>query len=67
MHHKSKEHIEKIKENIEKLELPEEEKSNAWKHIEEWYEEDKAFGSLIGELSKLSPKIEAILVEMGLI
>jgi len=67
MHHKSKEHIEKIKENIEKLELPEEEKSNAWKHIEEWYEEDKAFGSLIGELSKLSPKIEAILIEMGLI
>ena len=67
MHHKSKEHIEKIKENIEKLELPEEEKSNAWKHIEEWYNEDKAFGNLIGELAKLSPKIEAILIEMGLI
>jgi len=45
MHHKSKEHIEKIKENIEKLDLPQEEKSNAWRHIEEWYAEDKAWGN----------------------
>jgi len=67
MQHKSKEHLEKIKNHIEKLDLPEDEKSNAWRHIEEWYAEDKAWGSLIGELAKISPKIEAVLVELGLI
>ena len=64
---KKKEHLEKIKDHIEKLDLPQEVKSNAWKHIEEWYAEDKAWGSLIGELAKVSPKIEVILVELGLI
>ena len=67
MQHKNREHLEKIKDHIEKLDLSEEEKSNAWRHIEEWYAEDKAWGSLIGELAKISPKIEAILVELGLI
>jgi len=68
MQHKDHEkHLERIKENIEKIELPKEQKSNAWKHIEEWYNEDKAFGSVIDELAKISPKIEAILVELGLI
>jgi len=68
MHHKEHEkHLEKIKENIESLKLSDEEKSNAWKHIEQWYSEDKAFGSLLDELAKLSPKIEAILIEIGLI
>ena len=61
-------HIEKIKERIEKSdELSQEEKSNSVKHIKEWYAEDKAWGTFIGELAKISPKIEAILVELGLI
>ncbi len=61
-------HLEAIKEHINKHgELSEEEKSNAYKHIEEWYNEDKAWGTFIGELAKISPKIEALLVEMGLI
>jgi len=48
-------------------ELSQEEKSNSVKHIEEWYAEDKAWGTFIGELAKISPKVEAILVELGLI
>ena len=61
-------HIEKIKEKIESSkELNQEEKSNSVKHIEEWYAEDKAWGTFIGELAKISPKIEAILVELGIV
>jgi flagellar biosynthesis regulator FlaF len=60
-------HLEKIKENIDKLELSEEEKSNAWRHIEEWYAEDKAWGTFINDLARISPKIEALLAELGLI
>ncbi len=61
-------HIEKIKERIkESKELSDEEKSNAVEHIQEWYAEDKAWGAFIGELAKISPKVEAILVELGLI
>ena len=66
-HHKHHEQLEKIKDAIEKAELSEEEKSNAWKHIEEWYAEDKAFGTLYEKLAEISPKIEALLAEMGLI
>jgi len=61
-------HLEKIKENIDKSnELTEEEKSNSFKHIEEWYAEDKAWGTFINELAQISPKIEAILAELGLV
>ncbi len=61
-------HIEKIKEKIkESKELTDEERSNSVKHIEEWYAEDSAWGTFIGELAKISPKVEAILVELGLI
>ena len=61
-------HLEAIKEHISKhAGLSEEEKSNAFKHIEEWYAEDKAWGSLAVELAKISPKIEAIMAELGLV
>jgi len=61
-------HIEKIKEKIQNSkDLSQEEISNSMKHIQEWYAEDKAFGTFIADLAKISPKIEAILVEMGLI
>ena len=60
-------HLEKIKEAIDRSELSEEEKSNSFKHIEEWYEEDRAFGTLYEKLSEISPKIEALLNELGLI
>ncbi len=65
--HKHHEKLERIKEAIAKSDLSEEEKSNAWKHIEEWYAEDKAFGTLYEKLAEISPKIEAILTELGLI
>ncbi len=65
--HKRHEKLEQIKENLSKLELSEEEKSESFKRIEEWYLEDKAFGTLYQELAKISPKIEALLEELGLI
>ena len=65
--HKHHEQLEKIKDAIDKAGLSEEEKSNAWKHIEEWYAEDKAFGALYEKLAEISPRIEALLAEMGLI
>ena len=61
-------HIEKIKEKIQNSkDLSEQEINNSMKHIEEWYAEDKAWGTFIADLAKISPKIEALLVEMGLI
>jgi len=61
-------HLEHIKENIDKsTELSEEEKSNSFKHIEAWYAEDKAWGTFINELAQISPKIESILAELGLV
>ncbi len=64
---KKLEQLNKIKDHIDRLELSEDEKSNSYKHIEEWYEEDKSFGELYGVLAKISPKIEAIFEELGLI
>ncbi len=64
---KRQEHLEKIKDAIAGADLSEEEKSNAWRHIEEWYAEDKAFGTLYEKLAEISPKIESILEELGLI
>ncbi len=67
-HHKHHEKLERIKEVIQTHpKLSEEEKSNALAHIKEWYLEDKAFGTFLEELTKISEKIEPILKEMGLI
>jgi len=61
-------HLERIKENIDKShDLSEEEKSNSMKHIEEWYAEDKAWGTFLNELAEISPKIKTILADLGLI
>jgi len=61
------EHLERIKDAIKNSDLSEEEKSDAWRRIEEWYAEDRAFGTLYEKLAEISPKIEAILAELGLI
>lgn len=61
-------HLETIKENIDKsASLSQDEKSDSMKRIEEWYVEDKAWESLMAELSELSPKVKSILAELGLI
>lgn len=61
-------HLETIKENIDKsASLSQDEKSDSMKRIEEWYAEDKAWESLMAELSELSPKVKSILAELGLI
>ena len=61
-------HLEIIKENIDKTDaLSQEEKSDSFKRIEAWYAEDKAWESLMVELSEISPKVKAVLAELGLI
>ena len=61
-------HLETIKENIDKTDaLSQEEKSDSFKRIEAWYAEDKAWESLMVELSKISPKVKAVLADLGLI
>ncbi|SFV56797.1 hypothetical protein MNB_SV-3-840 [hydrothermal vent metagenome] len=61
-------HLETIKENIDKTDsLSEEEKSDSFKRIENWYAEDKAWDSLMVELSEISPKIKTVLIDLGFI
>ncbi|WP_300369043.1 hypothetical protein [Hydrogenimonas sp.] len=67
-HHKHHEKLDQLKTAIEKSEkLSEEEKSNAIAHLEEWYEEDKAFGTLIEELTQKFAVLEPIFAELGLL
>ncbi|WP_456451676.1 hypothetical protein [Hydrogenimonas sp.] len=67
-HHKHHEKLEKLKEAIKNSDkLSEEEKSNALAHIEEWYEEDKAFGTLVEVLTEKFAALEPIFAELGLI
>jgi len=67
MSNKDIERFKEIRGHIESSGLPEEEKSNSLKHIEEWYAEDQAFGTLYQQLAEISPKVEALLQELGLI
>ena len=61
-------HLEAIKENIDKTNtLSQEEKSDSYKRIESWYAEDKSWESLMVELSQISPKVKAFLLELGLL
>ena len=65
--HKHKEHLEKIKDAIIKAkELDESQKSDSVKRVEEWYEEDKAFGLLKEELLEISEYFETLFAELGL-
>ncbi|WP_457743930.1 hypothetical protein [Sulfurimonas sp.] len=65
--HKHKEHLEKIKDAVSKTEeLNENQKSDSVKRIEEWYEEDKAFGLLKEELLEISEYFEVLFAELGL-
>jgi len=64
--HKHHEHLEKIRDHIEKTDiLSEDEKSEGVKKVEEWIAEDKGFGLLYDELVKLSAKFEPLLKELG--
>ena len=67
MNSKKIQKLEKIKEEIGNLSLPQDQKSSSFKHIEEWYAQDQSFGVLYEKLAQISPKIEALLAEMGLI
>ena len=66
--HKHHEKLEALKEAIRNSDkLSEEEKSNALAHIEEWYEEDRAFGALLETLTEKFAALEPIFAELGLI
>jgi len=67
MSKKNTEELEAIRNHIEKSQLSEEEKSSSFKHIEEWYAEDKAFGALYEKLAEISPAVEGLLAELGLV
>ena len=65
--HKHKEHLEKIRDAVEHSdELNENQKSDSVKRIEEWIEEDKAFGMLKEELLNISEYFEVLFAELGL-
>jgi len=65
--HKHKEHLEKIKDSVLKTDkLSESQKSDSVKRIEEWVEEDKAFGLLKEELLNISEYFEVLFAELGL-
>ena len=62
-----KKKLEQIKDTIESLDLKEEEKSNSYKIIQEWYNEDKAMNTLYQELAQISETIKEYLAELGLV
>lgn len=65
--HKHKEHLEKIKDAVaQSNKLDESQKSDSVKRIEEWIEEDKAFGTLKEELLNISEYFEVLFAELGL-
>jgi len=67
-HHKHHEKLEQLKEAIRNTDqLNDEEKKSAIAHIEEWYEEDKAFGSLLETFVQKFANLKPILAELGLI
>ena len=65
--HKHKEHLERIKDAVIHTDkLDESQKSDSVKRIEEWIEEDKAFGTLQEELLNISEFFEVLFAELGL-
>ncbi|WP_297485399.1 hypothetical protein [Sulfurimonas sp.] len=65
--HKHREHLQRIKEAVVKSDkLDENQKSDSVKRIEEWVEEDKAFGLLKEELLNISEYFEVLFAELGL-
>jgi predicted RNA binding protein with dsRBD fold (UPF0201 family) len=67
MSNKKTEVLETIRNHIAQANLTEEDKSSSYRHIEEWYAEDKAFGALYEVLAEVSPAVKGLLGELGLI
>jgi hypothetical protein len=59
--------LQEVKEHIENLSLKEEEKSNSFKRIEDWYAQDKAIEELYLDLSNISEVIKEYFAELGLV
>jgi len=65
-HHKKHEKLEKIKDAIENSNLSEEEKSNAFKLVEEWYAEDKGLEQLVADMEAIEEKIAEFIRSLGI-
>lgn len=66
-HHKNHEQLSKIKESISNSDkLSDSQKSDSVKRIEEWVLENRAFGTLQEELTKISVFFKEIFSELGL-
>lgn len=64
--HKRKEHLETIKEAVDKTDqLSDEQKSSSYKLLELWYTEDLATDTLKEELLELSIFFEELFGELG--
>lgn len=67
MNEKKMEHLEKIKDAVQKTDLLEDmEKSLILEKIEEWKHDDEAMSLIPAKLTELSKKIVPILEEIGL-
>ncbi len=67
-HHKDHEKLARLKEAIASHEkLDSAQKSEAMKHIEEWYAEDKGLGTLAQALAERFAVLEPVLAELGLL
>lgn len=65
--HKYYKHLQNIKNAVHKTpHLDESQKSQSFKIIEEWIAEDRAFGTLQGELFKISMFFEELFSELGI-
>ncbi len=65
-HHKNHEKLEKIKDAIANSNLSEEEKSNAYKIVEEWYAQDKGLEQLIADMEAVEAKIADFIRSLGI-
>ncbi len=65
-HHKKHEKLEQIKDAIKNSNLSEEEKSNAFKIVEEWYAEDKGLDQLIADMEVIEEKIAEFIRSLGI-
>lgn len=59
--------LEQIKDGIHKSTLSEEEKTNAYKHVEEWFLEDQADGIVHEKIIEEMPFLQSIFAELGFI
>ena len=67
-HHKDHEKLQRLKEAVASADrLSEKERQEALAKIEEWYAQDRAFGTLVAALAERFRGLEPLLAELGLL